>query len=283
MSEKEAPANQNRIKQLRLEQHKTQKEVGKAIGLSDRAIAHYEKGIREPKLETWIKLADYFDVTVSYLQGMDVLDRPIIKEKVTKMEEDIYSFYEYINDRYGVTSDGFNRLSNNLDELTKTNIFNFSYNIFQLNILNSIVQKLYVDSYIEGYDHKTIISNSTLIDKNIKNGLSECSHGTFDFLKNSAAGFENKDKSITTLFLSVFDDMAKTHLAYFDNGNNALLAIEVNKKIQEIIFSVEDDSYKKAFKAQNYPQNIKPKIYNDVLDLLKTAKDKITKLENEES
>lgn len=69
MSEKEAPANQNRIKQLRLEQHKTQKEVGKAIGLSDRAIAHYEKGIREPKLETWIKLANYFDVTVPYLQG----------------------------------------------------------------------------------------------------------------------------------------------------------------------------------------------------------------------
>lgn len=69
MSEKEAPANQNRIKQLRLERHKTQKEVGKAIGLSDRAIAHYEKGIREPKLETWIKLANYFDVTVPYLQG----------------------------------------------------------------------------------------------------------------------------------------------------------------------------------------------------------------------
>ncbi|MQB89265.1 hypothetical protein DN444_04875 [Lactobacillus reuteri] len=62
--------NQNRIKQLRLEQHKTQKEVGEAVGLSDRAIAHYEKGIREPKLETWIKLADFFDVPVSYLQGL---------------------------------------------------------------------------------------------------------------------------------------------------------------------------------------------------------------------
>lgn len=70
MSEKEVPVNQNRIKQLRLERHKTQKEVGKAIGLSDRAIAHYEKGIREPKLETWIKLADFFNVPVSYLQGL---------------------------------------------------------------------------------------------------------------------------------------------------------------------------------------------------------------------
>ena len=77
MSEKEAPANQNRIKQLRLERHKTQKEVGKAIGLSDRAIAHYEKGIREPKLETWIKLADFFDVSVSYLQGISENSEPL--------------------------------------------------------------------------------------------------------------------------------------------------------------------------------------------------------------
>lgn len=70
MGNKEVLSNQNRIKQLRLEQHKTQKEVGKAVGLSDRAIAHYEKGIREPKLETWIKLADFFGVSVSYLQGL---------------------------------------------------------------------------------------------------------------------------------------------------------------------------------------------------------------------
>ncbi len=70
MGNKEVLSNQNRIKQLRLEQHKTQKEVGKAVGLSDRAIAHYEKGIREPKLETWIKLADFFGVPVSYIQGV---------------------------------------------------------------------------------------------------------------------------------------------------------------------------------------------------------------------
>lgn len=70
MEKKETLSNQNRIKQLRLEQHKTQKEVGKAVGLSDRAIAHYERGIREPKLATWLKLAEFFGVSVSYLQGV---------------------------------------------------------------------------------------------------------------------------------------------------------------------------------------------------------------------
>lgn len=60
----------NRIKELRLERHKTQKEVGKAVGMTDRAIAHYENGIREPKLETWMKLAEFFNVPISYITGV---------------------------------------------------------------------------------------------------------------------------------------------------------------------------------------------------------------------
>lgn len=88
VGEKEASANQNRIKQLRLERHKTQKEVGKAIGLSDRAIAHYEKGIREPKLETWEKLANFFNVSVSYLMG--------ISDQTLKLYRVSTSFDSYI-------------------------------------------------------------------------------------------------------------------------------------------------------------------------------------------
>lgn len=71
----------NRLKQVRLRQHKTQKDVATAIGVSDRAIAHYEKGIREPKLETWIKLADLFDVPVSYLQGVSNIPAKVTSEK----------------------------------------------------------------------------------------------------------------------------------------------------------------------------------------------------------
>lgn len=59
----------NRLKQVRLRQHKTQKDVATAIGVSDRAIAHYEKGIREPNLETWIKLSKVFNLPVDFLQG----------------------------------------------------------------------------------------------------------------------------------------------------------------------------------------------------------------------
>lgn len=84
VTEKEVPSSPNRIKQLRLEQHKTQKEVGKAVGLSDRAIAHYEKGIREPKLETWLKLADFFNVPAPYLQGLSDVKETTPKERLYK-------------------------------------------------------------------------------------------------------------------------------------------------------------------------------------------------------
>lgn len=95
MGNKEVLSNQNRIKQLRLEQHKTQKEVGEAVGLSDRAIAHYEKGIREPKLETWIKLADFFGVSVSYLQGMEQKD---LEGLLKRFSNDVIILAEFIGE-----------------------------------------------------------------------------------------------------------------------------------------------------------------------------------------
>ncbi|MDI6522035.1 helix-turn-helix domain-containing protein [Leuconostoc suionicum] len=44
------------------------------LKISADGLAKYERGIREPKLETWKKLADYFGVSVSYLQGISDID-----------------------------------------------------------------------------------------------------------------------------------------------------------------------------------------------------------------
>ncbi|MDE7023228.1 MAG: helix-turn-helix domain-containing protein [Ligilactobacillus sp.] len=61
----------NRIRELRNEQNLTLKELGEKVGLAPNTISQYETGDREPKLKTWIKLAVFFDVPVSYLQGLD--------------------------------------------------------------------------------------------------------------------------------------------------------------------------------------------------------------------
>ena len=62
---------QNRIKELRQEKNLSQKDLAKKLNISQQAISLYEKGDRKPKLETWQKLADYFNVSVPYLQGLD--------------------------------------------------------------------------------------------------------------------------------------------------------------------------------------------------------------------
>ena len=64
----------NRIKELRTKKHLTLEELGEQLGmpnstLSQYILIQYETGEREPKLETWQALADYFNVSVPYLQG----------------------------------------------------------------------------------------------------------------------------------------------------------------------------------------------------------------------
>lgn len=62
--------NHNRIKELRLQYKKTQRDLAKYLNVSEQAIAYYEQGKREPKIETWDKLARFFQVPTSYLMGL---------------------------------------------------------------------------------------------------------------------------------------------------------------------------------------------------------------------
>lgn len=61
----------NRIKEIRQEKNLSQTDIAKSLGVTRQAISLYEKGDREPKLETWQKLADFFGVSVPYLQGIE--------------------------------------------------------------------------------------------------------------------------------------------------------------------------------------------------------------------
>lgn len=59
----------NRLKELRKSQGLSQAKLAKRTGISNQAISFYERGKRHPKIETWQKLADYFNVSVPYAQG----------------------------------------------------------------------------------------------------------------------------------------------------------------------------------------------------------------------
>ena len=66
----------NRIRELRAEKGVTLTELEDSTGLSTSAVSQYENGNRKPKIETWQKLADYFGVSVGYLQGIEAKAEP---------------------------------------------------------------------------------------------------------------------------------------------------------------------------------------------------------------
>lgn len=58
-----------RLKALRKERGLTQAELADALEISRSAIGMYERGDREPNFDTADDLAEYFDVSLSYLLG----------------------------------------------------------------------------------------------------------------------------------------------------------------------------------------------------------------------
>ncbi len=69
----------NRIAELRHEKSLTLKELGNRISMRDNTLSQYETGKRQPKMETWQKLADFFNVPVAYLQGSGWSASKVIK------------------------------------------------------------------------------------------------------------------------------------------------------------------------------------------------------------
>ena len=60
---------ENILKQLRLEHGISQAELAERLGISRSAVSMYERGEREPDLDTLEKIADYFNVDMNQLLG----------------------------------------------------------------------------------------------------------------------------------------------------------------------------------------------------------------------
>lgn len=57
------------LAELRINSNLTQKELAKILNVTDKAYWSYESGRTEPNIDTLIKIADYFDVSLDYLCG----------------------------------------------------------------------------------------------------------------------------------------------------------------------------------------------------------------------
>ena len=61
----------NRLREVRYRTNLTLSSYSRKIGIPSNTLSQYETGKREPRLETWEKLANFWEVSVPYLQGLD--------------------------------------------------------------------------------------------------------------------------------------------------------------------------------------------------------------------
>lgn len=69
-----------RLKELRTERGLSQKEVADALACSITVYSRYETGAREPSIDSLIRLADFYGVTLDELVGRTPVPVTIVKE-----------------------------------------------------------------------------------------------------------------------------------------------------------------------------------------------------------
>lgn len=100
---------QNRIKEIRQEKNLSQTDIAKALGVTRQAISLYEKGDRELKLETWQKLADFFNVPVDYLLGISKDRSTLTIDDLNAEEQEAYErITDMLSQEYPQTRPEFN-------------------------------------------------------------------------------------------------------------------------------------------------------------------------------
>ncbi|WP_279096536.1 helix-turn-helix domain-containing protein [Lactobacillus taiwanensis] len=81
----------NNIKKLRENKKLTLMELSKEVQIPNNTLSQYENEKRKPKLETWQALADFFGVSVPYLQGAYSKDE--INKKVIASYNEYFEAY----------------------------------------------------------------------------------------------------------------------------------------------------------------------------------------------
>lgn len=96
----------NRLRQVRKQKGLTLVKVAEDTGISIANLSRYESVDVEPRRETWVKLANYYDVPVSYLMGLpDGLVKHINKSQAMTFEELHEAIIQWAEDRNMIKPD----------------------------------------------------------------------------------------------------------------------------------------------------------------------------------
>lgn len=101
----------NRIRDLRSEQKLTLKEVSAKTYIAISTLNSYEKNYRVPKIENLMRLSDFFNVPIAYLQGRGLSKRSFLDFFASSFYFD-ESFREKVLKKLGLEQDYLKKLGN---------------------------------------------------------------------------------------------------------------------------------------------------------------------------
>lgn len=257
----------NNIRELRKEKNLTLKELSSELKKNDilliasDTLGKYERGEREPKLETWQALAKYFNVPVPYLQGLGVSRSEAINDIVDKVidenERDVYfssftgiehnlqekitrSDVNYINSTWGSGLSSPNKFVKNLIDNNNRQALGYLIGKYvplvnDYNFLASVPNN--VDAYYKALTKRYSDDNLVNIFSNVKNTIDR-QYNDDDLVNLSSS--KNKEvvlfESICNLFIS--DIGVKSALLSYSDDRK----IEINKNVQALFNLLTTDT-----------------------------------------
>ncbi len=131
----------NRLKQLRKERGLTLDEIQNKTGIKRGTYNNYENGVTEPKLETWQKLADFFGVSVSYLQGIGTIRDP--EANINTLKDELYKKISSNISNKLLLFNGKKLNSQAKEELTNITVEKF------VNIFDAVIKNVDMGTYLK--------------------------------------------------------------------------------------------------------------------------------------
>lgn len=95
------------FERLLAEKHVTAYKVAKEANITQTALSNWKMGKSTPGIKNLQKIADYFEVTIDYLMGLDMTLAPI--DYPTDLEPMYYQFAKEVQ-TIGLDQDGLNNI-----------------------------------------------------------------------------------------------------------------------------------------------------------------------------
>lgn len=226
----------NRLKEMRKKHNFTLDDIQKMTGIKRGTYSNYENGNTEPKIETWQKLANFFGVSVPYLQGITFTKTDILK---------------LLNDTY------FNELNNDFDSIV-TPVRTYSQ-LKKIPFPEKVLTKMEQDKFNKNtYDFWSKNYSFIFLNPLVKNLSGVPNEKNFvenaKYLITQAIREEVLELSSTPIS-EKFNDLCSNDLHNFNSEKDAFLRLgsktEIENKVLNLIASLT------AFdlKLKNLPEN----------------------------